>query len=207
MPDVAPSTPAGVVAAVLALVHARTPEVGRVRLALDGAPAAEAHALADAVAAAHGRAVAVRAEGFWRPAGQRLEHGRHDTHAWLHDWLDHEALQREVLRRVRTDGTVVPALRDPATDRSARRAPVAVPDPGLVVVSGSALLQRPLDVEVVVHLAVSARALERRLPEEDRWTVEALQRYARDARPAQRADLVVRAEDPRHPALEHRSAR
>lgn len=198
MTRVEPTTPAGVVAAVLALVADRP---GRVRLAVDGAPAGEAHALAAAVAEQHGRALHVRAEGFLRPAGQRFEHGREDADAWLDVWLDDGALEREVLLRAVEVGSVVRALRDPATDRSLRLDPVAVPDPGLVVVSGSGLLGRWLSFDAAVHLRASPAALRRRLPPEEHWLVEALVRYAEERDPAGLADLVVRVEDPRHPAL------
>lgn len=201
MPTVEPVTPEGVVAAVLALVDGRP---GRVRLAVDGAPAAEAHALGAAVAERHGRAVHVRAEGFWRPAGQRFEHGRDDPDAWLDVWLDDGALEREVLVRAVERGEVLPALRDPETDRSVRLDPVRVPDPGLVVVSGAGLLGRWLPFDVTVHLQVSEAALGRRLPPEQGWLVGALGRYAEERSPAESADLVVRLEDPRHPALVRR---
>ena len=194
---VEPTTPEGVVDAVLALV----PE-GLTRLVVDGAPAAEAHALAEAVVAAHGRGAHVRAEGFWRPAGQRLEHGREDPDDWLEVWLDDGALEREVLVRAVEHGEVVPALRDPVTDRSVRVDPVPVH--GLVVVSGSGLLGRWLSFDVAVHLQASPAALRRRLPPDEQWLVEPLQRYAEEQAPADTADLVVRVEDPRHPALVRR---
>jgi hypothetical protein len=194
---VEPTTPEGVVAAVLALLPA-----GLTRLAVDGAPAAEAHELAAEVAAAHGRAVHVRAEGFWRPAGQRFEHGREDADDWLDVWLDDAALEREVLVRAAERGEVVPAIRDPLTDRSTRVEPVPVH--GLVVVSGSGLLGRWLSFDLAVHLQASPAALRRRLPEDEQWLVEPLQRYAEERAPAEAADLVVRVEDPRHPALVRR---
>nr|UXE44605.1 hypothetical protein Hi04_10k_c2835_00009 [uncultured bacterium] len=178
---------------------------GLTRLAVDGAPTEEAHALGAAVAQAHGRAVHVRAEGFWRPAGQRFEHGRDDVDDWLHLWLDESALDREVLRRALEHGEVVPAIRDPVTERSVRAVPVPVPEGGLVVVSGSALLGRGLPFDVTVHLQASAAALARRLPDGQQWLVEALQRYDEERAPAEGADLVVRVEDPRHPALVHPS--
>ena len=195
--QVEPTTPDGVVAAVLALV----PD-GLTRLAVDGAPAAEAHALAAAIADKRGAGVHVRAEGFWRPAGQRYEHGREDADDWLDVWLDDAALEREVLVRAAERGEVVPALRDPATDRSVRADPVPVH--GLVVVSGSGLLGRWLSFDLTVHLQASAAALRRRLPEDEQWLVEPLQRYAEERVPAETADLVVRVEDPRHPALVRR---
>ena len=201
MPHVEPITPEGLVRAVLDLVG----RTGRTRLAVDGAPAVEAHALAAAVALEHGRAVHVLAEGFWRPAGQRFEHGREDPDAWLDEWLDEAALEREVLRRAAELSEVVPALRDPATDRSVRAVPQALPDPGLVVVSGSTLLGRGLSFDVAVHLQASPAALRRRLQEDEQWLVEPLRRYAEERRPDVVADLVVRVEDPRHPALVLRS--
>jgi hypothetical protein len=187
--------------AVLGLLAGRP---GRLRLAVDGAPSGEAHALAAAVAERHGRAVHVRAEGFWRPAGQRFEHGREDVDAWLDLWLDEAALDREVLDRAVVRGEVVSGLRDPVTDRSVRLPPVAVPDPGLVVVSGSGLLGRWLSFDAAVHLHASAAALRRRLPPDEQWLVEALERYAEERAPADLADLVVRTEDPRRPALVRR---
>ena len=196
-----PTTPRGVLDAVFALAD----RPGRTRLAVDGAPAHEAHELAAAVAAQHGRAVHVRAESFWRPAGQRFEHGREDPQAWLEEWLDEAALEREVLRRAVELGEVVPAIRDPATDRSVRREPQPVPEPGLVVVSGSALLGRGLSFDRAVHLQASTAALLRRLPEEEQWLAVPLERYAEERRPDELADLVVRVEDPRHPALVRRT--
>jgi hypothetical protein len=198
---VEPTTPRGVLDAVLALID----RPGRTRLAVDGAPAQEAHVLAAAVAAEHGRAVHVRVESFWRPAGQRFEHGREDPQAWLEVWLDEEALEREVLRRAAELGEVVSALRDPATDRSVRRAPEPVPDPGLVVVSGSALLGRGLSFNCSVHLEASDAALRRRLPAEEQWLAVPLRQYAEERRPDELADLVVRVEDPGHPALVRRT--
>jgi hypothetical protein len=194
---VEPTSREGVVAAVLALV----PD-GMTRLVVDGAPAQEAHELAAEVVAAHGRAVHVRAEGFWRPAGQRFEHGREDGDDWLDVWLDDGALEREVLQRAVERGEVVPAIRDPLTDRSTRIDPVPVS--GLVVVSGSGLLGRWLSFDVAVHLQASPAALRRRLPPDEQWLVEPLQRYADERAPAESADLVVRVEDRRHPALVRR---
>lgn len=178
---------------------------GCTRLAVDGAPAAEAHGLAAAVVQVHARAVHVRAEGYWRPAGQRFEHGREDADDWLEVWLDEAALEREVLLRAVERSEVVPALRDPATDRSVRTGPLPVPDDGLVVVSGSGLLGRGLSFDTAVHLQASAAALRRRLPADEQWLVEPLRRYAEERAPADRADLVVRVEDPRRPALVRRA--
>lgn len=201
MAEIRAVSPDGVVAAVVA----RVDDVpGRVRLAVDGAPAADPHALAaEVVDALSSRrpVVHVRWETYWRPAGQRLEHGHRDDIAWLEDWLDVEALRREVLEPFVADGTVLPALRDPATDRSARARRVLLPEEAVVVVSGSVLLGRGLPFDISVHLRLSPGALERRTPEEEAWTLPALARYAAEHDPEGAADLVVRADDPRHPAL------
>ena len=50
---------------------------------------------------------------------------------------------------------------------------------------------------VVPHLIT----LDRRTPDADRWTLPAYARYADEVVPARLADVVVRADDPRHPAV------
>jgi hypothetical protein len=197
---VRPSSPEGVATAVAALVGARP---GRVRLAVDGAEAADPHALGAAVveALAPRRAAHVRADSFWRPAGQRLEFGHEDDWSWLDGWLDEGALRREVLDALVERGSVLPALRDAATDRSVRGAPVELPEDGVVVVSGSVLLGRGLPFDLAVHLQLSPGALLRRTPPDQAWTLPALEHYAAERDPLGAADLVVRWDDPRHPAL------
>ena len=203
MTEVRPTTPDGVADAVVVLLR----EIpGRVRLVVDGAAAADPHALAERIvtAVAPRTALHVRADAFWRPAGQRLEYGRHDDMAWLDDWLDEDALRREVLDPFVVSGRVLPALRDPVTDRSVRASVVELPPDAVVVVSGSVLLGRGLPFDVTVHVRVSAAALRRRTPADEAWTLPALERYAEERDPEGLADLVVRADDPQHPALVHR---
>jgi hypothetical protein len=192
------STPDGVAEAVVALVPP-----GRARVLLDGADAADPGSLGDRVVAALAPrpAVHVRASSFWRPAGQRFEYGRQDEDAWLHDWLDGASLRREVLDRFVETGRVLPALRDPVTDRSVRVAVVELPSDGVVVVSGAVLLGRGLPAEVAVHLRLTPAALVRRTPDEQAWTLPALGRYVAERDPESLADLVVRVDDPKHPAL------
>ncbi|MFN8167865.1 MAG: hypothetical protein U0S36_03680 [Candidatus Nanopelagicales bacterium] len=207
MAAVQASTPEGVVAAVVGLVvrrQARTP--GRVRVAVDGAEAADPHTWAAAVVEglAPGRAVQVRADRFWRPASLRLEWGREDEESWLDGWLDEAALVREVLEPAASGGSVLPELRDPATDRSVRAARVDLPADGVVVVSGGVLLGRGLPFDLAVHLAMTPAALARRTPAGRAWTLPALARYAAERDPEGAADLVVRVDDPRHPALVRR---
>jgi hypothetical protein len=149
---------------------------------------------------ARGRVPLVVSGGdFLRPAGERLEHGRDDALDYRERWLDAGALRREVLGGT----TWLPALRDPVTDRSARQLPRPVPDRAVLVVSGLFLLDHDLPADLVVHVALSPAALRRRglAP----WQVEALSAYDDEARPGERCDVLVRAEDAQRPAVLVRS--
>jgi hypothetical protein len=174
---------------------------GIVRLAVDGAPATAPGELADRLTAplrALGRpAVHVRAAGFWRDASLRFEHGREDALGYP-DWLDAEALRREVLDPAVTASRYLPSLRDPVTNRSTREAPRPIPARAVLMVSGAFLLTGELPFDRTIHLAMSAAARERRTPAAERWTLPAFEPYA--ARAA-RADVVVKLDDPRHPAV------
>jgi hypothetical protein len=200
MPQIRPATPEAVVAAVVALLSDRP---GRVRLAVDGAPAADPRAWASRIctALAPRPVLHVVADRFWRPASLRLEHGRSDPDAWLDGYLDTQALRREVLDPFAARGRALPALRDPVTDRSMRLPPVTLPPNGILVVSGSVLLGRGLPFDVAIHLRLSPAALSRRTSPGEAWTLAALARYEAERHPESHADLVVRADDPRHPAL------
>ncbi len=172
-------------------------------MVIDGAPASRPEILgAEVIEALAPRCgVLVRADHFWRQASLRFEDGRRDADAWLEGWLDEAALRREVLDRCTETGRVLPALRDPATDRSLRPALVELPTDGVVVVAGSALLGRGLPFEVAVHVHLSDAALARGTPEDEAWTLPALARYQREREPTALADLVVRADDPLRPAI------
>ncbi|SMF17453.1 hypothetical protein L603_000900000730 [Cellulosimicrobium cellulans J34] len=180
---------------------------GATRLLVDGHPSTRPDALADRLVAplrAAGRPVArVRVQDFWRPASLRLEHGREDPDALLDAWIDVAGLNREVLDAVGPGGPgrYLPSLRDPATSRSTRAAYVDA-EPGLVVVlDGTLSLGRGLAVDLTAHLAVRAATLARRTTPEDAWTLAAYARYDDEVRPAGTADVVVRVDDARHPAL------
>ena len=200
MTVIQPSSPKGVVDAIVALISSQP---GRLRVAIDGAEAAEPEHLAEQVVGglAPRRALLVRAHHFWRQASLRLEDGRHDADAWLDRWLDEAALRREVLDPCAETGRVLPALRDPATDRSIRSSHVQLPPDGVVVVAGSVLLGRGLPLDLAVHVHLTPAALARRTPDDQDWTLPALARYERERDPALLADLVVRADDPLRPAL------
>jgi hypothetical protein len=201
MPSVHPLTPDGVVDAIAARIDEYD---GVRRVGIDGAPATDPHTLGARVAAALSArrpTVQVRADQFWRPAGQRFEYGKQDVQAYLETWLDVDALRREVLDGVETRGSVLPGLRDPLTDRSLRLPLVPLGDDPVVIVTGSALLGRWLPFELTVHLRMTPSALARRTREDEQWMLEAFAAYDASVAPADVADLVVRCDDPLHPAL------
>ncbi|MFJ9522436.1 uridine kinase [Kitasatospora sp. NPDC101801] len=179
----------------------------RTRVALDGAPAAGPGALADALVEPlrlRGRPVLrVSATDFLRPASVRLEYGHQDADAYHDSWLDDGALLREVLDPLEPGGTgrVLPTFWDPATDRATRAGYVELPPGGVLLLDGPLLLGRWLPFELTVHLALSPAALARRTAAEERWTLPAFARYQAETDPSALADLTVRCDDPRHPAL------
>ena len=179
----------------------------RLRVAVDGAPAADPGALADALVdplRVRGRpAVRVRSGDFLRPASVRLEQGRTNPDAFYLGWLDEAGLRREVLDPAGPGGTgrIVRRLWDAEADRAAREPYADLPPSAVVLVSGPLLLGAGLPFDVSVHLELSAAALDRRTNPEERWTLPAYARYGSEVDPASFADVVVRLDDPRRPAL------
>ncbi|MFJ9777984.1 uridine kinase [Amycolatopsis sp. NPDC101161] len=178
----------------------------RIAVAVDGAAGAtETTELADALVdplRLRGRAtLRVSARDFLRPASLRFEHGRTDPDARYTDWLDVGALRREVLDPLGENGSgeVLPSLWDAERDRATRAERVPVPDGGVVLVDGELLLGAGLAFDLAVHLWLSPAALRRRVP--DTWAVPAYERYEEEVDPSALADVVVRVDDPRHPAL------
>ena len=202
---VTPVTPGLLVAEITELVAARS---GRVRLAVDGPPPTKPRALADAVAIelrARGRAtVVVDTADYLRPASLRFELGRTDPDMFLDGWLDVGGLRREVLEPAAPGGSgrVLPRLWDARTDRAHRDAYVDLPADGVVVLAGALLLGRGLPVDLAVHLRMNGKALARRLPEDERWTLPAYARYATENRPEKIADLLVLADHSDRPAVQ-----
>lgn len=190
-----PRTPETLLADLLARV---VPLAPRARVLLDGVGSRElADGLLPGLLAAGRPAVQVHADTFWRPAGERFTYGAEDAEHFRTGWLDAGALTREVL----TSGErCLPALRDVASDRSARVAPVEVPEAGVVLVDGLFLVGLPADL--TIHVALSPGALARRgVPA---WQVEAFVAYDDEVRPGDNVAVLVRAEDPRRPAVRFR---
>ncbi|MFK0235130.1 nucleoside/nucleotide kinase family protein [Streptomyces vinaceus] len=176
------------------------------RVGIDGAPAADtgllAGLLADALRLRSRPALVVPAEGFLRPASLRFEFGREDVDSYLGGWYDTAALWREVFGPTDPGGTgrVLPDLWDPVRDRATRSPYTELPPGGVVIVHGPLLLGHWFPFDLSVHIRLSPGALARRTEESARWTLPAFARYEAETDPGARADAVVRADDPRHPA-------
>jgi hypothetical protein len=189
------------------------PGAAALRVAVDGldlpgapgitGPHALAEALAERLPSLSRPAAVVPAEGFYRPASLRLEHGRTDPDARYTDWLDAQALAREVLDRVGPGGPgeYLPALWDLARDRAARLDRRPAPAGGVLLVPGSLLQGLGLAFDVVVHLRVSPAARRRRMPEDRAWELPAFDRYDDEVDPVALADAVVLADHADRPAL------
>ncbi|GII99765.1 hypothetical protein CLV28_1103 [Sediminihabitans luteus] len=186
---------------------AALPRERRWRVLVDGHPSTRPGDLADTLVEplhAAGRAAPrVRTGDFLRAASLRLEHGRHDPDSYLDERLDVAALDREVLRPFGPQGagTYLPSLRDPRTDRSTRAVPVAAPPGAVLLLDAHLALGLGLAVDVTVHLAVRPETLARRVAADDAWTLPAYARYRAETDPERVADVVVRVDDARHPAL------
>ena len=86
-------------------------------------------------------------------------------------------------------------------DRATRAPYAQAPDGTVLVLDGDLLLGLGLAADLTVHLAVRSATLARRTPEEDAWMLAAFARYAHEVDPEAVADVVVRVDDPAHPAL------
>jgi hypothetical protein len=217
-----PTTPVPIGPAALAerladLLADVPPEPGAavLRVAVDGpeltapgpsgvaGPHALATRLAELLPVRSRPAAVVPADGFYRPASLRLEHGRTDPDARYTDWLDAGALAREVLDRTGPGGPgeYLPALWDLDRDRAARARYVTAPAGGVLLVPGSLLQGLGLSLDVVVHLRVSPAARRRRMPPERAWELPAFDRYDDEVDPVALADAVVLADHADRPAL------
>jgi hypothetical protein len=179
----------------------------RIAAALDGAPPTRTDRLAEQLVnelRLRGRpAVHVAAADYLRPASLRLELGREDPDLFYTDWLDLKAIDREVLGPLAPGGTgrVLPRLWDSSADRAYRAQYVELGPADVVLLDGSFLLGAGLSFDLTVHLWMSPAALARRTAEDQVWTLPAYARYELEQDPLQTADIAVRCDDPRHPAL------
>jgi hypothetical protein len=176
------------------------------RVAVDGHPATAPADLADALVdplRLLGRPVLrVSSKWFLRPASLRWERGRTDPDAYYDDRLDLDALRREVLDPL---GPYLPTLWNPAADRATRAPYVEAPPSSVLILDGTLLLGRGLPLDLTVHLRLSPGARSRRVEESERWALPAYMRYDQEADPDRTADVLIRMDDPRHPALSFRT--
>ncbi|MGW8954844.1 uridine kinase [Streptomyces sp. NPDC055709] len=176
------------------------------RIAVDGAPAAGTATVAGTLAEAlrlRGRSVlVVGTGGFLKPASLRYEHGREDADTYYDGWFDTGALWREVFGPLDPGGSgrVLPDLWDPDADRATRSPHVELPPGGVLVVHGPLLLGHWFPFDLTLHVRLSPGALRRRTAADEAWTLPAFERYEHEVAPVGSADVVVRADDPRHPA-------
>lgn len=207
-------TPALLPELVAGFLAGRATAGGALRVLIDGPrcaePAALADALIDPLRSLSRPAIRVRAVDFLRDASLRFEYGREDPDAYYSGWTDVSALRREVLVPLGPDGTgaYLPTLRDPATNRATRALPQVAPDGAILLIDGDLLLGAGLPADVEVHLLQSPSTRARRMGEGQPawvWTLPALDRYDDEVGPAQLADLVIRLDDPRHPAVRPRA--
>jgi hypothetical protein len=191
------------------LLLSREPD-NYLRVGIDGPPAAAPDRLADALVdplRAGGRpAIRISTTDFLRPASLRLEFGRRNPDSFYAGWFDESALAREVLDPAGPGGSgrVLTRLWNAETDRATREPYRDLPPGAILLVSGPLLLGGGLVFDVAVHLELSAAALARRTDSADAWTLPAYARYAEEVDPASFADMVVRLNDPRRPALVER---
>jgi hypothetical protein len=182
------------------------------RVAVDGHPATSPAHFADSLVdplRLLGRPVLRVSSGwFLRPASLRWERGRTDPDAFYDDRLDLDALRREVLDPLGPAGSgrYLPTLWDPDADRATRSPYVEAPPNSVLVLDGTLLLGRGLPLDLTVHLRLSPAARSRRVEDSERWALPAYTRYDQDVDPDHTADVLIRLDDPRHPALSFRTA-
>jgi hypothetical protein len=180
---------------------------GYLRVGVDGPPPSRPDRLAaDLVEPLRVRgrpALAVATTGFLRPASIRFEQGRTNPDSYYETWFDVPALHREVLAPLEPRGTgrILPDLWDATTDRATRSPYVRLPPGGVLLLHGPLLLGAGLALDVAVHLLMTPAALRRRTDPDRHWTLPAYDRYAAEVAPETWADVVVRADDPDHPAV------
>lgn len=182
-----------------------------VRVVIDGSPWSGldlAPLVATELVALSRPAVVVRAADFLRPASLRLERGRDDPDAFYESWLDLAALRREVFDPCAPGGSarVLPSLWDVEADRATRAGYVTMTPRTVLVVTGWFLLGAGLDADLTVHVALSPAARGRSVPAaSSARELPAFDRYDAEVDPVSCADIVIRADDPRHPAVVDRS--
>lgn len=194
-----PSTPDGLVDECITRIR-RIDGAGVV--IVDGPAPARPDDLAETIARrlrAEGRAAGVvRTDDYLRPASLRFEYGRADPLTFRDGFVDHAAIDREVIAALHRHGRWLPRLWDAQRDRSFRDSTQAATADQIVLVGGPMLLGRGHDADVTIALRMSGAALRRHLPGDEHWTVDPRLEHAAGAGPA---DIEVRYDHPARPAI------
>lgn len=162
--------------------------------------------------------VEVSFDDYHHPRERRHRQGRESADGYYEDAYDTEAVRREVLDRLVTEGVYRPRLRDLATDRPVPEELVRVA-PQTVVIAAGSFLQRPelaSGWDVIVYLDASFEAARARGVARDTELLggperaarlfderyhAACRRYLAEVDPRAHADVVVGHDDPTHPRL------
>jgi uridine kinase len=203
------------------------PAAHPVRVAVDGPPAAGKTTMADELAVvlrARGREV-IRSsiESFMLPRAQRYRRGEFSPEANYHDSFDYDALRRVLLDPLGPDGDrrYQTAVYNWHTDTALSKPVTTARTDAVLLLEGVFLLRPELtgqwDLRVFVSAAFeetldrgrardlarlgSIAEVERRF--RDRY-IPAQELYFAEARPAERADIIVHNDEPRQPAWEVR---
>lgn len=212
-------------------IDAVSPTTRPTRVAVDGADAAGKTTPADELAAVlRGRARArarevIRAsiDGFHRPRAERYRRGESSPEGCYHDTFDHQALRRVLLEPLgpRGDRTYQQAVFDHRTDRPVADPPATAAADAVLLFDGVFLLRPELADQWDLLIFVSAafeRTLERARTRDlalfgssaeverryrERY-IPAQLLYFAEARPAERADVIVHNDDPERPSWDSR---
>lgn len=206
------------VLADLARLVVTTAPGSRVRVAIEGVDGSGKTTLADrlAEAIAPDRPV-VRAtvDDFHRPRADRYRRGRTSPEGCYLDTFDLDALRDRLLEPFARDGSYVPAVFDLDRDEPVAAPTLSGPPDAVLIVDGVFLLRPELSDawDLAVHLQVPDGEVLRRVVVRDAGSpadIEALYRarylpaqrlYEEQARPAERADVVLDNTDPRAPVV------
>ena len=202
----------------LAALVVKTAPERRVRVAIEGVDGSGKTTLADRLAQAVARSrpvVRASVDSFHRPRAERYRRGRTSPEGCYHDTFDLDTMRTRLLEPFARDGSHVTAAFDHTSD-SPVESPVAVAPPDAVLLVDGVFLQRPelRDAwELAVHLRVPDDEVLRRVVVRDGGDpneVVALYRarylpaqrlYEAEARPAERADVVLDNTDPAAPVV------
>ncbi len=183
---------------------------GRLRIGFDGFAEVGTGELADMVAAeltaVQRPVVRVSTDWWWRSAALRLEYGRQDLQSRMQGWVDVGSLRREVYQPLGPNGSgqYLTQLKDRVTDRAIRQEYRTAATNAVLILDGALLQTHQLDWDAMVQIGVSVGRLERALPPQRQWELEAVHEYRDNFLPAHPVSgpmVVISYEHPATPAV------